>query len=336
MLFLRRVAAFSLVTLLFLNVGACIPVDCADTDIACQSGVSLLTLLLLRTTPLWVAVGATGSIAHSDDGATNWQSVGPGTGGSLFGVTYGAAGFVAVGQAGRMLTSPNGLTGTWVERSAVTTDALNDVLFAEGIYVAVGGVNGSSDRILTSTDGQNWTDRTPGIGNTLKEVIYAQGAFLAVGQSGVRAFSDDGITWSNVNVGGNTWDAVAFGNGIYLQENSAGAIHTATTVGGFPNATGTHASANLESAIYFPRTGQFVLGGDDGQAYTTSNGVGAATAGPVFSGAVHWDMTTNGQSVLIGSSGGELSQADDGVNFTVSVLGVGNWNGVAYADVRMQ
>ncbi len=68
-------------------------------------------------------------------------------GNSLNAVTYGNGIFVAVGDNGTILTSPDGVT--WTQESSGTTDRLNAVNHGNGIFVA-GGDGGA---ILTSADG---------------------------------------------------------------------------------------------------------------------------------------------------------------------------------------
>jgi hypothetical protein len=71
-------------------------------------------------------------------------------------VTYGNGLFVAVGDGGAILTSPDGVT--WTPRTSGTSNTLFGVTYGNGLFVAVG----DGGAILTSPDGVNWTPRTSG------------------------------------------------------------------------------------------------------------------------------------------------------------------------------
>jgi hypothetical protein len=108
-----------------------------------------------------------------------WESHGSGVTKTLYGVTYGNGLFVAVGESGTILTSPDGIT--WTDRSSGVTVYLNGVTYGNGLFVAVG----QSGAILTSPNGITWTNRSSGVTNNLYGVTYGSGLFLAAGGSGM-------------------------------------------------------------------------------------------------------------------------------------------------------
>lgn len=69
---------------------------------------------------------------------------------------------------------------------------LQDVLFADGQYVAVG----EDGAILHSRNGREWTIRKSGVKGMLQSVAYGKGTFVAVGDDNVILTSKDGLTWS--------------------------------------------------------------------------------------------------------------------------------------------
>lgn len=106
------------------------------------------------------------------------------------------------GAAGRIMTSPTGVT--WTLRTAPADLVWNDVCWAAGLslFVAVAG-SGTSSRVMTSPDGINWTLRTSGFDNVWMCVIWASGPGLlvAVGRNGIGnncMISVDGLSWSTV------------------------------------------------------------------------------------------------------------------------------------------
>ncbi len=145
----------------------------------------------------YVAVGAGGTAVTSTDGVT-WQvattnttkdlrGIGfstvvttTGTGTSATTVTTNT--YVAVGAAGTVLTSNDGLT--WTVRTPMSTNTMNAVVYG-GQYVAVG--NGGS--IYTSLDAITWVASTSGTTNDLLSVVRSGNGFLAVGAAGTQLSS---------------------------------------------------------------------------------------------------------------------------------------------------
>ncbi len=145
----------------------------------------------------YVAVGAGGTIVTSTDGAT-WQAVAANTSNDLRAVTLGVflnttgTGatatttttnvFVALGAAGTVLTSSDGLT--WTLRSPMSVNTMNAVAFS-GQFVAVG--NASS--IYTSADGVTWQAQVSGSVNDLTALARTSGGYTAVGAAGTNLTS---------------------------------------------------------------------------------------------------------------------------------------------------
>jgi hypothetical protein len=177
---------------------------------------------------LFVAVGlfAVGSptgdayIVSSPDGITWTERTNP-QNFDLYGVIFAGGQFVAVGeittaspsQGSYILTSPDGVT--WTQRSNPGRQRLRAIAYGEptaspteGLYVAVGDNDSSSDSlILTSPDGITWTERSnPRIALELQGVCWTGELFVAVGQAALASpteggayviTSPDGITWTN-------------------------------------------------------------------------------------------------------------------------------------------
>ena len=107
--------------------------------------------------------------------------------------------FVAVGDIGTILTSPDGIT--WTSRTSGVSVVLSGVTYSEslGLFVAVGG----SGTILTSPDGITWTSRTSGVSTDLRGTVYSEplGLFVAVGGNRIILTSSDGVTWTSRSSG---------------------------------------------------------------------------------------------------------------------------------------
>jgi hypothetical protein len=154
---------------------------------------------------LFVAVGDSGTILTSSDGA-NWTlraSAAPNL--RLTAVTYGSNSFVAVGATIEttnhpvVWTSPGGTTWTPRDSGSLLLSGgnwLSGVTYGKGRFVAVGGIP-STNTVAVSSDGISWTLRDSGLSNTgltpLSGVAYGNGVFVAVGADVTT--SEDGLVW---------------------------------------------------------------------------------------------------------------------------------------------
>ncbi len=142
----------------------------------------------------YVAVGDSGTIITSPDGK-NWAKQLSGTARELFCVTWGDNLFVAAGDSGVALTSPNG--ASWTPQSSGTKNSLRGALWADNEFILV-GLNSS---ILTSPDGVSWNHRVSPCTCDLLGIAFGDQPtiFVAVGGYLGPALltSPDGITWTS-------------------------------------------------------------------------------------------------------------------------------------------
>ncbi len=96
--------------------------------------------------------------------------------------------FVALGESGTILTSPDGVT--WISRASGTTNNITGIAWSGTQFVAVGG------SILTSPDGVTWASRKSD-DNSLWGIAWSGTQFVAVGWEGTILTSPDGITWTS-------------------------------------------------------------------------------------------------------------------------------------------
>ncbi len=102
---------------------------------------------------------------------------------------------VAVGNDGKIATSPDG--ATWTQQTTPHSGHYVDVCFSPELqlFVAVG----AAGQLATSTNGVNWAARTSGFGSEgIRSVAWGAEAemFLAVGTNGTSGTSSDGINWT--------------------------------------------------------------------------------------------------------------------------------------------
>ena len=137
---------------------------------------------------------------------------------------------VAVGDAGVILNSPNGLADAWVDTSAANVpNALAGVTWenVNSQFMIVGA--GSA---VLSGDGSNWSEEDlsnlPGAVN-LEDVAWLGDSYIAVGKSGTIVTSNiDGSAWTlqdaGANVANTSLNAVASSNDRIVVVGTNGAI----------------------------------------------------------------------------------------------------------------
>jgi len=128
-------------------------------------------------------------------------------------VAYGGGTYVAVGNKGIILTSPDG--AKWTKRQSPVTYALWRVAFGRGGFVVVGDVV----TILTSANGSDWTKRESGIKEmiNLGGITYGSNGYVAVGEGGMILISADGLNWKTVSpVTANDLRSVTYCSGRYI------------------------------------------------------------------------------------------------------------------------
>ena len=177
---------------------------------------------------LWIIAGALGKMATSPNALGSWTARTSGFGANdIRGVYCGPNLCVAVGDAGTLTTSSNGISWT-PQTSSFGASTIYTVYYANNLWVAAG----QSGKLATSPDGVNWTQQTLGFGTTtVYGVTYTNGFWIAVGDSGKLATSPDGITWtlqtSSFGAASNI-RTIASGNGLAVAAGQSAKIATAT------------------------------------------------------------------------------------------------------------
>jgi hypothetical protein len=252
-----------------------------------------------------------------------WEAVTSPTARTLWGVAWGNGLFVAVGDAGTLLTSPDG--ATWTPRSSGTARWLLAATYGGGRFVVVGdhGV------ILISPNGIDWTVETepaPEVPNRRLNTVLATGeGYFAVGEPGVYAyrvaFNLDPVVSSTAPA--SSWlRGLALGHGLVVAVGRDGAFGYPFAgnrhISGLPvtqNApySSTGAASNVEAVVFtrdrFVAVGQggVVLRSPDGRSWNAGS---AGTTGHLL-GLAHFDNSW----VAVGD-GGLIRTSDDGVTWT--------------------
>jgi hypothetical protein len=232
----------------------------------------------------------------------DWNPQDAGTTAHFNNVSFANDRFIATGDSGALLSSPDGVT--WTPHDTASSNKWHSATYANGIYVAVGyrspqaaraaagpvlealtlndtgyvmymngvayGVGkfvcvGYAGAAQTSTDGIEWTEAiNASPGNWLRRIVYETGHFVAVGESGI-AVSPDGTTWQTVHhTSFVTLEGIAFGNDTFVAVGEDGLILQSAPV-------------NPSSAIELTQPAvtdigfQFEFNGEVGQSYTVES-----------------------------------------------------------------
>jgi hypothetical protein len=262
------------------------------------------------------------------------------------GIVYGNNRFVVVGNSSIIYTSTDGIQ--WEETVSGVTVPIRDLVYADGLFVAVGDLDGypahcyrDTATLLTSTDGLFWKIRLSHTTANLKGVTYGNGRYVAVGDRLTIVSSVNGLIWDKV-IGPllNYYPRdVTFGNGTFV------------AVGGLNIVTGSQilkfslAVVSADGTTWDPLypgvpeqflngvaygNGKFVAVGGEGAMTTSPDGI---TWTPGDSGT---SLTLNGVAfgqdrfVAVGE-GGNIFTSPDGIDWTQRISGtIVSLHSVAY------
>jgi hypothetical protein len=232
----------------------------------------------------------------------------------LAAITHGNNRFVAVGAAGTILTSADGVA--WRNEVSGTSSDLFGVAFGNNVFVAAG----ASGTILSSPDAVTWTRRDEGLGTWFRAVAFGGGRFVLVASNGPILSSPDGVEWTRSDVAAGqpgqfllaSYDlrSVAWGNNRFVATGERFAVQE-----------GGHdvEDPGLFAYIYGP-----VLTSPDGVNWTDEDPLGETLSGVAFG---------NGTFVLVGS--GPIHTSVDGTAWAVQAApGSGRLLGVTFGDGR--
>lgn len=213
----------------------------------------------------FVAVGDTGTLLTSPDAVT-WTSRTSGTTARLRGATASGNLIVAVGQSGTILTSPDGIT--WTARTSGVTETLRGVTASPTRFVTVGG--DTTSMIRYSDDGTTWSGATVSNLGRLRAVVWGGSQFVAVGPAGAVLTSPDGVAWTQQSAGTtDELDGVLWNGSKYVVLTATGKVLTSTD-----GVSWSSAQANPPSwveGLTWSNT-QFVTVGASGKAKTSPDG----------------------------------------------------------------
>jgi photosystem II stability/assembly factor-like uncharacterized protein len=247
---------------------------------------------------------------------TTWFTRTSPTGVTLEGVTFGAGVFVAVGEDGTIISSPDGVTWTPEVNPSGSTSTLEDVLYANGIFVAVG----RGSQLVTSPDGHTWTKQTYDQGSGPVNLIHDGTRFVLLKAGASLSVSTNGINWTQAGAVGADYDAagIAFGNNTYVEvgykrTGQPPDVYSAPAFDAEWVKRDGKADENF-MGVGFAK-GLFIAVGQEGTLVTSPNGIDWTPRDSKTSGFI-WNVTTGGPYIVASSQWGRLQVSENGTDWT--------------------
>lgn len=158
---------------------------------------------------LWVAGGYNAGVYTSEDGKT-WSKI-SNTGSTIRALCYANGLWVASG--GTSYYSEDGTT--WTSFSMPSSGTTQNILYVDGLWVAVKKNSNTAGAICYSEDGKTWTacdGATEGYWN----LAYERGVWVATGLG--MMYSLNGKDWrqSNVTLANGTTSCLAYADGVWV------------------------------------------------------------------------------------------------------------------------
>lgn len=152
-----------------------------------------------------------------------WEDVRPsGFQSNLQGLTQFGDSYIACGESGLILNSPDGRV--WTQNQTSRTSFLSSIA-TDGDFAVVCGSEGT---LGYSSDGETWHFLTPFTSDWLVRCRFLEGQFYVSGQNGMMARSTDGINWTQISTPtADEWiHDIHFTNGHYYAVGTGGTFLT--------------------------------------------------------------------------------------------------------------
>jgi hypothetical protein len=216
--------------------------------------------------------------------------------------------FVAIGDAGRILTSPDGIT--WTRRASGSSFALTTLSSSGTLLVAAG----DAGTVVTSPDGIDWTSRSLGTRKAVISSVRSDNRFLLSTLDSLYT-SMDGMTWSPGPRHTDFFLDLAWSGSRFVGLAYSGRILASTD--GLSWTTRYDQSNTTKRAIAW--SGQrFVVCGDKGILLTSPDGLTwtrePAENSPPTEHPLHEILWTGKQFIVAGEAGAILTSAPEPVS----------------------
>ncbi|PTY00983.1 hypothetical protein DB346_15370 [Verrucomicrobia bacterium LW23] len=172
----------------------------------------------------FVAVGDAGTVLLSPNGV-DWAPQKSDVDVTLRGITYGRQKFVAVGDDGVIISSADG-GKTWAKTTSGTTANLNAIAFVSSVRSNVRFFTavGAGGTVLTSRNGKEWF-KQPIEGTDTFVAVVAKGNAYVASDKGVVYASDEDASFSRRESGiGLAPIGMVSGNGLFMAADASGNV----------------------------------------------------------------------------------------------------------------
>lgn len=198
-----------------------------------------------------------------------WSPATSPTTNALWSVGYGGGHFVAVGENGTIVSSPDGLS--WTSRVVgVPTAWLVAAAYGAGTWVVVG----DNGLILTSTDLSAWNLRASGTTARINGVAYGAGRWMAVAESGELLTSTNASLWTALRPSNDRLHGVVHAYGQFVISGDNGLVRTTIDATDYDEKV-LPGSLFVEAVTYARRS--FVAVGEAGFAVSSTDAVSWTT-----------------------------------------------------------
>lgn len=269
---------------------------------------------------LLVAVGEAGTILTSTDGV-NWTRQESGVRYQMVDVAFGNGRFVVASHDGHYLTSTDGVHWKKSEEHCYCWG----LAYGNGLFLSLE----YDEKIWASTDGLTWELRKEGpLYDIYLAAVYAEDRWVATGDRESMAVSHDGFTWTEVP-GGHAYgmSGVAHGNGRFVAVGTAelrwsddGNSWTVLAPGRY---------TRLKEITY--GGGRFVAVGWFGRVITSPDGEVWTEVQTDTRYDLNDVVYTGTQYVAVGE-GGTILTSPDAASWTIRTGNMRHLQGVTYGD----
>lgn len=227
----------------------------------------------------------------------------------------------------------------WIDRThglSTTVGHLNGVLYANGVFVAVGNST-NQFAITTSTNAIIWTARLNTGGTSAHCVAYGKThndnrMWVVGGSTGILWSSTDSLTWiqRTPEMSSNIIQAASFGNGYFVIGGSVGLMSTSTDGMSWTSRISGFGATPINRLTF--GNGVHVAAGDGGRISTSTDGVTWTTRTSQFGNTSIRALAFGDGLFIAGGDNGTLSSSTDGITWSSRFSNFGTIRSLAYGD----
>jgi hypothetical protein len=227
------------------------------------------------------------------------------------------------------------VAGTWTKNLIANTGGSaprsRDIAYSGSAYMSV-GITSTSFNIFTATNPTStWTQRTPSSIFGIPTGVASNGSRFVVvsrpnggGTGGILYTDDDGASFTNVSSFGSLWNAVCYGNSLFVAVSETTAAATSTN--GSSWTARTLSFTDAQSVWY--GNGLYVAVGFSGAIATSPDGITWTNRTSGTTAELYCVRYKRGVWLAVGYTGGGASVAltsFDGITWATQTLPGGVW-----------